>query len=381
MKELQKEIYYDGLFANEKAYKDKAVSGSIRVTNKKLEKVLRKSYNKFKSQLEWEEFLGSAMMLVWFQIDRFDGDWDAILAGDTIEENKLMSAISKAVYFGTIEVANPNSKFMGDGIVEIEFASLNEVKPQGDDFALELQDTEELESYFSAKEGCTKTPFQEWLEENIEGLLTESQYEFYQKYMTCLDNTREEVEGKTGIPHKQISKRVSAIKKRVEKGWSQSKSFEHTYLYKELVHEKQYMEELLDQDFDHLDFIREIAGDMMASNKLGNLILDNLSHSQLIEVNTWKVNSKTVYKIVDLMIQRIEQIEQFIDNEKKIYERNNHNKQLEKGNGCKDYFKHHIQPSDCLVFDSEGSLLDVIPAKRVSDKSKVKKLDGFGHME
>lgn len=381
MEQYKKEIYYDGLFSNEKVYKDKAVSGSIRVTNKKLENVLRKSHNKFKSQLDWDEFLGSAMMLVWFQIDRFEGDWDAILAGDTIEENKLMSAISKAVYFGTIEVANPNSKFMGNDTVEIEFASLNEVKVHAEDFVLEVQDTDDLESYFAVKEGYTKTPFQEWLEENIEGLLTKPQYEFYQKYMTCLDNSKEEVESKTGFPHKQISKKVSAIKKKVETAWSKQKGFEHTYLYKELVHEKEYMEELLDQDFDHLDFIREIAGDMMASNKLGNLVLDNLSHSELIEVNTWKVNSKTVYKIVDLMIQRIEQIEQFIDNEKKIYERNNHNKQLEKGNGCKDYFKHHIQPSDCLVFDSEGSLLDVIPAKKVSDKSKVKKLDGYGHME
>lgn len=380
MDNLMKELFFEGLFVTDKVKKEGAVSGAVRVTHKKLDKVLWKSYNRFKSQLTHDEFMGSAMVLTWQQIERFDGNWEAILAGDEIEENKLFSAISKAIYYGTIEVANPNSKFMGGGAIEIDFVSLNERSMTASGFTVELQENQELTSYFSPKEGYAPTPFVSWLKESLPALLTESQMEFYENYMDCLDNSKEEVESKTGVPHKQVSKRVQAIKKRAEKAWEQEKGFEHTFLYQELMQEKEYMESLLDQDFDHLDFTREIAGDMSAGNKLGNLVLDNLSHQELIEVNTWRTNKQTVYKIVQLMIARIDQIESFIKQEEAIYATNKLKQKAQQESACtKDFTYRNGKSSDCRVYDSAGRLINVIPAKEPR-KPNVRKLNAYGDL-
>lgn len=375
-----KELFFEELFVTDKVKQEGAVGGAVRITNKKLKAVLWKSYNRFKSQLDWDEYLGSAMVLTWNQIQRFDGDWEAILAGDEREQNKLFKAISKAVYHGTIQVANPNSKFMSGNIVDIDFVSLDERNMTASGFTVELIESTELTSFFSVKEGYAPTPFVSWLKESAPALLGESQLEFYEKYLTCLDNSKEEVESKTGLPHKQISKRVQAIKKKVEKAWEEEKGFKHTFLYQELIEERDYMESLLDQDFDHLDFTREIAGDMEAGNKLGNLVLDNLSHSELIEVNTWRTNKQTVYKIVQLMIARINQIESFIQQEEAIYATNKLKQEAQQESACtKDFTYRTNLNSDCKVFDSAGNLLKVIPAGPAV-KQKVKKLNAFGDL-
>lgn len=368
-----KEMYFDGLFETVVTTNYGATNSTVKVTNQKLERVLKKHFKKFQSQIEWDEYLNSAMAFTWLQIQSFEGDWGAILTGSNREENKLMSAISQRIYYGTMEQANPDSKFTSSGIIEIDFISLNDTSTNEEGYTLEVQDTQELESFFQSKQGYAETPFNVWFKENKEKVLPAHLLEFYENYITCLDNSKEEVESKTGVPHKQISRKVSRIKDITKKEWEKVNQFEQTHLFQEMTAEKIYMEEMLEQDFDFIDFPREIAGDMTAGNKLGNLVLDSLGHQELILLNKCQGDKQLVYKIVQLMITRINSINEFLQLEQEMYS---------KKQGVKKAKVKRLTPrktGDCKVYNKDGKLIQVIPAKGEA-KSKVKKIDPNGNI-
>lgn len=372
MDQYKKELFFDQLFEMVGTARHNTVLGVARVTNPNLGRILKRHYNKFKSQVTWDEFLGSAMAVTWMQIERFDADWDAILEGDEREQNKLFSAISQSIYFGAMEAANPNSKFFADGIVEIDFLSLNEIERSEDDSALELQDTEELESYFTRRD-YEKTPFMKWVDANYETILSDYQARFFERYRTCLDNSQEEVEGKTGVKHKDISRKVKLIKKKLETAWEKERGFEHTYLYQELMSEKEYLESYLDQDFDTQDYIREAAADIFANNKLGNLLIDHLNHQELIGVNTGSDDKKLAYRITQVILDRLARIDSFLEQEERSYGQSKGPLAV-----TSQHFNYRNETSDCLVYNRDGELIRTIPAQ-APKKHKVRLMDGFGH--
>ena len=356
---------FEGMFERVRIEENGAVWGGIRVTDPILKGIVKKHYRKFKYKLEWDEYLGSAMTFTWLQMQNFEGDWDAMLAGEAKERNKLFYAISQFIYKQTMEMANPNSRRIGHDtvMVKIDFESLDR-EVVFDDFTTTIGETQELESYFAVRE-YRKTPFTKWLDENQVDILTDNQLDFFVGMRGCLDNSKEEVEGKTGVKQSTVSIRLQKIKKKVEKHWEATKSFEYTYIYEDISEEQEALNTFLDIE-DVADVLEQARQEMNNNTKLGDVLIDGLSHKQLQDINGHVHDKKLVYAINSLLIERLSNTELFLENERVLF---NTKKEKESEKDFRKHFTYRdeIEEEDnvCRVY-KDGELIGELEGKSMT---------------
>lgn len=320
--EEMKDKVFRGFFEAVTVRENGAVWGGIRVNDPVLKGIVKKHYRKFKHKLEWDEYIGSAMTFTWLQMQNFDGDWDAILEGDSRERKKLFRAISQSVYNKTLELANPNSKRMNheNTTVSIKFESLDR-EVAFDDFVTTVGETQELESFFAVRE-YRKTPFTKWLDENQADIFTDKQLDFFIGMRSCLDNSKEEVEAKTGLPQSRIPKDLQRIKKKVEKYWNRERGFENTYIYEDITEEQEALNAFLDIE-EVADVLEQARLEMSNNSKIGDVLVDGLDHGQLQAINGRVHDRKLAYAVNALLIKRLSNTETFIENERVLWNKRN----------------------------------------------------------
>lgn len=355
-----REKVFKGLFEKVKVEENGAVWGGIRVIDPVLKGIVKKRYIKFKHLLDWDEYMGSAVTFTWLQMQNFEGDWDAILAGESRERNKLFKAVGQSIYKKTVELANPNSRPLGDEnkMYKIEFESLNQ-EVSYDDFVTTIGESQELESYFAVRE-YRKTPFTKWLDANQVDILTDNQLDFFIGMRNCLDNSKKEVEGKTGVKHSTVSIRLQKIRKKVEKHWNAHKSFENTYIYESITNEQQAINSFLDIE-EVADVLEQARQEMSNNTKIGDVLIDGLNHKQLQAINGRVHDRQLAYAINSLLIKRLSNTETFIENERLMFNMKNEQK-------YKSVFSNH--------FNYRTSIEESGPCKVYRDGALIGELKG-----
>ena len=294
-------------------------NGKLVITNRQLNGFVNRLWSKYGYRFDSrDEFMGSVAYLIWLQIERSDFDFDNL---DEKTENQIYKTLIKMLTHDIHKDANKDMKRVGNDYVTIDFVSLDATIEE--DYSM-IETVEE--SYFGNKKATTKTPFVEWLDENQDKILNEGQLAIWKGLRACLDNSKEEMESKTGIPHKHISKRKSLITSKIEKAWD-GRGFESSRIYPTLMAELKEIENFLaleeDEDYNEFAFFA-----MSELTKLGDLFLEKMTHNELVEINVGEASRKTLYKLVDLALERQEKLNMFIEQEQLIWEKNMNNKTI-----------------------------------------------------
>ena len=309
---MSKVKFYEGLVVKK--------NNKLVITNSQLNGFVNRLWSKYGYRFDSrDEFMGSVAYLIWLQIERSDFDFDNL---DEKTTNQVYKSLTTMLNFQVYEQANKDMKRVDGNFVTIDFVSLDATIEE--DYSI-IESVED--SFFNSSKKSHKSTFMKWLEENQDKILSEKQIGVLNGLRNLPhEPTAQEIEEATGVSSKNISTRKKTIIKKIDKAWGM-KEFKYSRIYPSLMAELDEIERFLaleeDEDYNEFAFFA-----MSELTKLGDLFLEKLTHAELIEINVGEASRKTMYKLVDLAIERQEKINSFIEQEQLIWEKNMSNKTI-----------------------------------------------------
>lgn len=309
---MSKVKFYEGLVVKK--------NNRLVITNSQLNGFVSRLWSKYGYRFDSrDEFMGSVAYLIWLQIERSDFDFDDL---DEKTTNQVYKALTTMLNFQIYEQANKDMKRVDGNFVTIDFVSLDATIEE--DYSI-IESVED--SFFNSSRKSHKSEFMKWLDENQDEILSKKQVGVLNGLRSLPhEPTAQEMEEATGISSKNISTRINTMFKKIMKSWNE-RDFKYSRIYPSLMAELDEIERFLaleeDEDYNEFAFFA-----MSELTKLGDLFLEKLTHDELIEINVGEASRKTMYKLVDLVLERQEKLNMFIEQEKLIWEKNMNSKTI-----------------------------------------------------